>query len=92
MPEGLKIDMIDDEKMPMFLPGSATLTDAGKKVLDSMANIIVKTPNTITINGHTAFRRVTCPIRNTPTGNCHLIAPMPPGDSLLPHSSNATVW
>ncbi len=52
-PEGLKIDMIDDQKKPMFLPGGAVLTDAGKKVLDSMANIIIKTPNNIVITGHT---------------------------------------
>lgn len=52
-PEGLKVDMIDDQKTPMFVPGGAALTDTGKKVLDSMANIIAKTPNNISINGNT---------------------------------------
>lgn len=52
-PEGLKIDMIDDPQKPMFLPGSGTLSDMGKKVLDSMANMIMKTPNNISISGHT---------------------------------------
>lgn len=52
-PDGMKIDMIDDQKKPMFIPGSANLTDMGKKVLDSMANIIAKTPNTIVLTGHT---------------------------------------
>ncbi len=52
-PEGLKIDLIDDQQRPMFIPGRALLTDTGKKVLDSMVNIIIKTPNNITINGHT---------------------------------------
>jgi len=52
-PDGLKIDMIDDQKTPMFVTGSAMLNNTGKKVLDSMANIIVKTPNHITITGHT---------------------------------------
>ena len=51
--EGLKIDLIDDPKAPMFATGGATLTEAGKKVLDSMANIVAKTPNQITIIGHT---------------------------------------
>jgi len=51
--EGMKIEMIDDEKKPMFVPGGAALTDMGKKVLDSMANIIIKTPNNISITGHT---------------------------------------
>ncbi|MFO0390001.1 MAG: flagellar motor protein MotB [Alphaproteobacteria bacterium] len=52
-PEGMKIDLIDDRQKPMFLPGRAVLTEVGKKVLDSMVNIIIKTPNNITINGHT---------------------------------------
>ena len=52
-PEGLKIDMIDDAKKPMFVPGGAVLTDIGKKVLDSMARMVAKTPNNISIKGHT---------------------------------------
>ena len=52
-PEGMKIDLIDDRHKPMYLPGRAVLTEMGKKVLDSMVNIIIKTPNNITINGHT---------------------------------------
>ncbi len=52
-PEGLKIDMIDDPQQPMFVPGSTTLTDIGKKVLDSMSRVVSKTPNNISINGHT---------------------------------------
>lgn len=52
-PEGLKIDMIDDAKKPMFVPGGAVLTEIGKKVLDSMARMVAKTPNNITIKGHT---------------------------------------
>jgi len=51
--DGMKIEMIDDEKKPMFIPGGAVLSDMGKKVLDSMANIIIKTPNNISITGHT---------------------------------------
>ncbi len=52
-PEGLKIDMIDDAKKPMFVPGGAALTEMGKKVLDSMARMVAKTPNNIAIKGHT---------------------------------------
>jgi len=52
-PEGLKIDLIDDPKKPMFAAGGATLSDAGKKAIDSMANIIAKTTNQIAIIGHT---------------------------------------
>lgn len=52
-PEGLRIDMIDDPQQPMFVPGGVLLTDMGKKVLDSMSRVIAKTPNNISINGHT---------------------------------------
>ena len=52
-PEGLKIDLIDDPQTPMFSPGGATLTAGGKKVIDAMANIIAKTPNHLTLIGHT---------------------------------------
>jgi chemotaxis protein MotB len=52
-PEGMKIDLIDDRKKPMFEKEGAVLTDAGKKILDSMAVVIAKTPNNISIHGHT---------------------------------------
>jgi len=52
-PEGLKIELIDDEKKSMFVAGGAELSADGKKVLDGMANIVAKTPNAITIFGHT---------------------------------------
>lgn len=52
-PEGLKIDMIDDQKKPMFVPGGAVLSEDGKKILDSMARVIAKAPNNISIHGHT---------------------------------------
>lgn len=51
--EGMKINLIDDPKKEMFIAGGARLTEAGKKVLDSMANIVVKTPNKVVIVGHT---------------------------------------
>lgn len=52
-PEGLRIDMIDDPQQPMFMPGGVLLTDMGKKVLDSMSRVVAKTPNNISISGHT---------------------------------------
>jgi len=51
--EGMKINLIDDPKKEMFVAGGATLTPAGKKVLDNMATIITRTPNQIVIMGHT---------------------------------------
>ncbi len=57
--EGLKIDMIDDAKKPMFVPGGAALTETGKKILDSMARMVAKTPNNIAIKGHTDSQSAT---------------------------------
>ncbi|MBY0408109.1 MAG: OmpA family protein [Rickettsiales bacterium] len=51
--EGMKINLIDDPKKEMFVAGGAALTPDGKKVLDSMASIITKTPNQVVIVGHT---------------------------------------
>ena len=52
-PEGLKIDIIDDDAMPMFESRGAQLTQAGEKVLRLMADVIKAMPNRISITGHT---------------------------------------
>lgn len=52
-PDGLKIDLIDDRKKPMFDENTATLTETGKKILDAMATVVSKTPNNVAIHGHT---------------------------------------
>lgn len=52
-PEGLKIDIVDDLGQPMFAPGSATMTTVGKKILQKMGDIIGKTPNQVSLAGHT---------------------------------------
>lgn len=52
-PEGLKIDIIDDDKLPMFEAHGAQLTQAGEKVLRLAADVIKVMPNRISITGHT---------------------------------------
>ena len=52
-PEGLKIDITDSDKYPMFTPGSTELTIFGKKTLGAMGKIIDQLPNFISITGHT---------------------------------------
>lgn len=52
-PEGLKIDMVDSENKPMFAPGSAIMSDAGKQVLKAVADIVATTSNKVAIAGHT---------------------------------------
>ena len=52
-PEGLKIDITDSDKYPMFDPGSITLTEYGMRVLGKMSHLIEEMPNYISITGHT---------------------------------------
>jgi outer membrane protein OmpA-like peptidoglycan-associated protein len=52
-PEGLKIDIIDDDKKEMFQPGTAALNDYGQRILRSLLKVIEQMPNMISITGHT---------------------------------------
>jgi chemotaxis protein MotB len=52
-PEGLRIELMDSEKYPMFDAGSATLSEHGMTLLARMSSIIKRMPNYITITGHT---------------------------------------
>ncbi len=52
-PEGLKIDLIDSDKYPMFAPGSATLSEHGEKILARMTTVIKRMPNYMSLTGHT---------------------------------------
>lgn len=52
-PEGLKIEVQDSDKEPMFVSGSANMSDFGKKVMDKLGDVIEKMPNYISITGHT---------------------------------------
>jgi chemotaxis protein MotB len=52
-PEGLKIDIQDSDKKPMFQSGTAKMSDFGEQVLAKLAVIIEKMPNYISVTGHT---------------------------------------
>ena len=52
-PEGLKIDIIDDDKLPMFDAKGTQLTQAGEKILRFMSDVVKAMPNRISITGHT---------------------------------------
>jgi chemotaxis protein MotB len=52
-PEGLKIQVMDTEKDPMFQAGSIELTDAGKRLVGRIGEVIKGTPNHLSIVGHT---------------------------------------
>ena len=51
--EGLRIEMIEDEKGMFFQSGSPAPTDFGKELLLTLAQEIGKLPNKITVEGHT---------------------------------------
>jgi chemotaxis protein MotB len=52
-PEGLRIQLVDQDKSPMFPLGSADMADSAKKLMALVAQAINKLPNKISITGHT---------------------------------------
>ena len=52
-PEGLRIQILDQEDNPMFVDGRAVLNDQGRKRLAIVANVITQLPNFVVITGHT---------------------------------------
>jgi chemotaxis protein MotB len=52
-PEGLRIQLIDRDKVSMFPSGSAAMNDKSKQLLDKVAQAIHGLPNKLSISGHT---------------------------------------
>jgi chemotaxis protein MotB len=52
-PEGVRIQIMDQDKIDMFSPGSANLYPKSKELLGQIAKVIRKMPNKISITGHT---------------------------------------
>jgi chemotaxis protein MotB len=52
-PEGLRIQLVDQEKSPMFALGSYELVDSAKKLIAVVTQVVQRLPNQITITGHT---------------------------------------
>ena len=52
-PEGIRIQIMDQDKVDMFAPGSANLFPRSKDLLAQVAKVIRKMPNKISITGHT---------------------------------------
>jgi chemotaxis protein MotB len=53
-PEGLRIQLVDQEGRSMFQEGSATPNDRAKVLLSAVARVINKLPNRVSIAGHTS--------------------------------------
>ena len=54
-PEGLRIQLIDQDKQPMFPLGSAEMLAPAKQLMALVAKVVQRLPNKIAISGHTEF-------------------------------------
>ncbi|HEY4136309.1 MAG TPA: flagellar motor protein MotB [Alphaproteobacteria bacterium] len=52
-PEGLRIQIVDQDKLSMFALGSAVPLENTKRLLGEIAKIVAKLPNHISVSGHT---------------------------------------
>ncbi|MBV9862574.1 MAG: OmpA family protein [Alphaproteobacteria bacterium] len=52
-PEGLRIQIVDQERLSMFPLGSSDMVDPARKLMGLVAQVVRKLPNKIAITGHT---------------------------------------
>ena len=52
-PEGLRIQLVDQDKQPMFPLGSAEMLEPAKKLMAVIAQVVKRMPNKVSISGHT---------------------------------------
>ena len=52
-PEGLRIQIVDQEGRPMFNGNSAEPSERARKLLKAVSSIVAKLPNRLSISGHT---------------------------------------
>ena len=52
-PEGLRIQIVDQEGSSMFASGSTEMPEKTRKLMAAVAKIVEKLPNPISIRGHT---------------------------------------
>jgi chemotaxis protein MotB len=52
-PEGLRIQIVDQEGQPMFPLGSAEMLERTKLLMKKISQVVAKLPNKISISGHT---------------------------------------
>lgn len=55
-PEGIRIQIVDHERRPMFPLGSAILEEYSANILRELAGIVNGVPNRLSISGHTDIR------------------------------------
>ncbi len=52
-PEGLRIQLVDQDRQPMFPLGSAEMLDPARKLMALVTQIVLRLPNKVAITGHT---------------------------------------
>jgi chemotaxis protein MotB len=52
-PEGLRVQIVDQDKLSMFPLGSAEMDPAAKRLMTLVAQVVQKLPNKISVTGHT---------------------------------------
>ena len=52
-PEGLRIQLVDQEGRPMFDPGSTRPNDRARLLLQAAARVVLQLPNQLIVSGHT---------------------------------------
>ncbi len=52
-PEGLRIQIMDEERQPMFAFGASALNDRARALLSKVAPVLLRLPEAIAIDGHT---------------------------------------
>lgn len=52
-PEGLRIQLVDQEGRPMFEPGSLVPNERARLLLQAAARVVLQLPNQLIISGHT---------------------------------------
>ena len=51
--EGLRIQLVDQDKSSMFASGSTEMNDSARKLMGLVAQAVAKLPNKVSISGHT---------------------------------------
>lgn len=52
-PEGVRIQLVDQDRRPMFERGTAEPTATARRLLGAVARIVARLPNRVSISGHT---------------------------------------
>lgn len=52
-PEGLRLQLVDEDRLPMFMTGSAGPSERARAMLAKIAPVLARLPQSISITGHT---------------------------------------